>query len=295
LPRLASMERKWKNIHEQFELSYITSVLLLVVFRMILFFHWMTYVHYQVPAICSHFYAMDRSWLQRFRGVQLPHNTVFKKYTANLYLACGLCIGAGYYTPIGVYVIPELLLTAFIGLMGLIFLLYCFTTLLRLMMYKQYESFLYHGKLRELEEYMELKRLPALLQKKVLLFLKYEFNGGYFNEPLILSTINEQMKQDINMHRCRKLVANVPVFGDMPVALLNNIVFSLTRVLYMPGETVVRSGEPLTRMYLICSGTVAVMNWAGKEIAHLKDGAFYGEAALAASTRSRSRRVSALK
>lgn len=122
------------------------------------------------------------------------------------------------------------------ALMGLIFLLYCFTTLLRLMMYKQYESFLYHGKLRELEKYMELKRLPGLLQKKVLLFLKYEFNGGYFNEPLILSTINEQMKQDINMHCCRKLVANVPVFSDMPVALLNTIVFSLNRVLYMPGE-----------------------------------------------------------
>lgn len=34
-------------------------------------------------------------------------------------------------------------------------------------------------------------------------------------------------------------------------------------------QTVVRSGEPLTRMYLICSGTVAVMNWAGKEVSVL--------------------------
>ncbi|XP_068626375.1 potassium/sodium hyperpolarization-activated cyclic nucleotide-gated channel 1-like [Battus philenor] len=280
LPRLKSMERKWLNIQKQFELSYVTTVLISVLFRTVLFYHWMTYFHYQVPSICSHFYDMDRNWVKRFRGVRMPYNTVFKKYTANLYLACGLCIGAGYYTPIGVYVIPELLLTSFMGIMGLVFFIYCFTTVLRLVMYKQHESFLFYGKLRELEEYMSLKRLPKLLRKKIVLFLNYQFNGGYYNEELILKTINEQIKQDINMHCCKKLLDNVPIFNDMPIALMNTVIFSLTRVLYMPGETVVKGEEPLSCMYLICSGTVAVMNRTGKEIAHLRDGAFYGELTL---------------
>lgn len=104
------------------------------------------------------------------------------------------------------------------------------------MVYKYSGSCLYNGRLKELHAYFRFKRLPRSLQQKIQLFLNYNFNGHYFNESSILNTINEPMKQEINMHCCKRLVVNVPLFQDMPIALINTIIFSLTQVLYMPGE-----------------------------------------------------------
>ncbi|CAH2050962.1 unnamed protein product, partial [Iphiclides podalirius] len=227
LPRLRPMQQKWVNLRKQLDLSYIATALLTVFFRTVLFFHWMTYIHYQVPLLCLGMHDTDTEWMKRFRSVWLPYESVLRKYTANLYLTCGLCIGAGYYTPVTVNIVPELLLTSFMGIVGLFFFVYCFTTLLRLVIYMQQEAFRYHGRLKELTEYMSLKRLPGPLRRKILLFLDHEFSAGYFNERHIMNTINERIKQDINMHCCKRLVDKVPMFGGMPIALTNTIIFGL--------------------------------------------------------------------
>lgn len=241
LLRTISLAAQWKNVIGQFQLSYINYVALKIVAMMIMFFHWMTYFHYQVPLMCYHMYQLDDSftpWLKRFyitRNEQ-KSTSIFQKYSANFYLVCGLCIGAGYYTPLDTHFIPELLLSSGMELAGLLFLTYSFATLLRLAIYRQFESYCYNGKSKELEEYMLFMRLPKYLQRKIKLFINYKFNEHFFHEEAIKNTINEQIRQDINMHCCKRLVMNVPMFQDMPVALINSIIFSLTQVLYMPGQ-----------------------------------------------------------
>ncbi|XP_049884527.1 uncharacterized protein LOC126379753 [Pectinophora gossypiella] len=97
------------------------------------------------------------------------------------------------------------------------------------------------------------------------------------------------------MFYCKKLVFNVPLFQNMPIALINTIIFSLIQVLYMPGEVVVKYGKPGSSLYLIASGTVAIMNSEGKEVGHLKDGAFFGERALLKPGTPRSATIVALE
>ncbi|KAH9634753.1 hypothetical protein HF086_013613, partial [Spodoptera exigua] len=269
LLRCISLIAQWKNVMGQFQLSYITYVGLKIIIMMIMFFHWLTYIHYQVPILCHHLYEKNGafiSWLKRFHIMRREsEGSLFQKYSTNFYLVCGLCIGAGYYTPLDTHFVPELMLSAGMSLLGLLFLTYVFSALLRLAIYHHFETYCFSGKSRELEEYMVLMRLPKYLKRKIRLFINYKFNEHFFHEEAIKNTINEQIRQDINMHCCQRLVKNVPMFQDMPVALINSIIFSLKQVLYMPGQTVVEFNKPGKCIHLISSGTVAVMDATGRE------------------------------
>ncbi|PZC76467.1 hypothetical protein B5X24_HaOG204529 [Helicoverpa armigera] len=271
LLRCQSLGAQWKNVIGQLQLTYINYVALKILAMLIMFFHWMTYIHYQVPILCYHVYEKDVafiSWLKHFNIMRNKQSasSLFQKYSTNFYLVCGLCIGAGYYTPLDTHFIPELMMSSSMGLIGLMFLTYAVSALLRLAIYRQYETYCFSGKAKELAEYMEFMRLPKYLQRKVRLFINYKFNEHFFHEDAIRNTINEQIRQDINMHCCQRLVMNVPMFQDMPVALINSIIFSLRQVLYMPGQTVVEFNKPGDSIHLISSGTVAVMDATGREV-----------------------------
>lgn len=112
-----------------------------------------------------------------------------------------------------------------------------FSAIFRLIFYHQSESNVYNGRLKELQTYLNIhRRIPVHLRHRIKLYVDYKYNGHLFNEDAIMETINEQIRQEINMFSCKKLVVNVPLFKDMPLALINTIIFSLTKVLYMPGE-----------------------------------------------------------
>lgn len=237
--KLVTMAKEWTNLLDQLGLSYVKKQVLTVLLNVVLFFHWMTFIHYQVPAFTVHYYPAEereKVWQKRFEVINIEQSSALQKYMANLLLVCGLCIGAGYFSQVDEHIISELLLTSCIGLIGLVFMTYSFTILLRLAMYRQFNTNIFNGRMNELNKSMMFKRLPQFLQKKIHLYINYKFNGQFYNEESILNTINEQIKQDINMFSCKQLVMNVPLFQDMPIALINAIIFSLTQALYMPGE-----------------------------------------------------------
>lgn len=236
--RLGRLSEQWKNLLEQLQLTYIRKVVLTVSIQVLLFFHWMTYIHYQVPALYVNFDKIDNvaTWLDRSKVINIKQNSIFQMYTTNMLLACALCIGAGYYSPVDKHLIPQMVLTTIMSLGGLLFLTYSLTTLLRLMIYRHFESYLFNGRCKELQEFMTRRRLPSILQRKVQLFINYKFGGHYFNEKYIMNTINEQIKHEINMYSCKELIMNVPLFQDLPVALINTIIFCMKQILFMPGE-----------------------------------------------------------
>jgi hyperpolarization activated cyclic nucleotide-gated potassium channel 2 len=227
------METKWTNFYQQIGMSYVISVGITVVLRVILFFHWMTFIYYQIPQFGMLDYN-NSTWLKHVH--KLENEPMVIRYKSCLFYVCGLIIGAGYQKPKDEYLVVELIANSILAIIGLVFLLYSFTTLLRLAIYNRYEIFLYNGWLKELQEYMIFKQLPHSLQRKIQLFINSKYSEHYYNERSIMNTINEQIKQDINMHCCKRLVLNVPLFQDLPLPLMNAIVFSLKQVFYMPGE-----------------------------------------------------------
>lgn len=103
LPRLVTLKEKWETAYEQMELSYLSTAAIGVVVRVLLFFHWLTYIHYQVPVFCSRISKEDHVWSNRSKSYNIPYD--FHGYTTNLYWVVGLCIGAGYYRPVDEFLI----------------------------------------------------------------------------------------------------------------------------------------------------------------------------------------------
>ncbi|KAJ8947269.1 hypothetical protein NQ318_014165 [Aromia moschata] len=99
-------------------------------------------------------------------------------------------------------------------------------------------------------------------------------------ENEILATISEQLRQEMNLHACRKLVENVIFFRNLPLNLLVRIISCLQIELYLVNDVIIRANTPGASMYFISTGTVAVYTKSGKEICHLEDGAHFGEVAL---------------
>ncbi|KAI4467169.1 i[[h]] channel isoform e [Holotrichia oblita] len=133
---------------------------------------------------------------------------------------------------------------------------------------------------RELTEYMRHKQLPVALQNRLLEYYEFKFQKSYFRESEILNVISGQLKQDLLMHSCRKLVEHVGFFQNLPTPLILRIVSALTIEVYMVNDVIVKIGTPGICMYFIASGCVAIYTRNGYEVSHLEDGEYFGEYSL---------------
>ncbi|KMR01417.1 potassium sodium hyperpolarization-activated cyclic nucleotide-gated channel 1-like protein [Lasius niger] len=132
----------------------------------------------------------------------------------------------------------------------------------------------------QLKQYMKYRQLPYPTQHRIIAYYEFCFQQRYFREIEILNTLSTYMRQEINMHACRKLVENVTFFNNLPLSLLTRIVAILKAEIFLTNDVIVRANQLGDCMYFIASGTVAIYSNTGKEICHLEDGAYFGEIAL---------------
>lgn len=138
----------------------------------------------------------------------------------------------------------------------------------------------YQSTMAQLRQYMRHKHLPYHTQTRITEYYEFHFQRRYFRESEIMQTLSSQMRHEINMHSCRKLVENVTFFNNLPLSLLGRIVGLLKSEIFLTNDVIVRANQPGDCMYFIATGTVAIYTNSGKEVCHLEDGAHFGEVAL---------------
>jgi small-conductance mechanosensitive channel/CRP-like cAMP-binding protein len=75
-----------------------------------------------------------------------------------------------------------------------------------------------------------------------------------------------------------RLLAHVDLFSSMPAELRHEIAAAAPCVTFGAGETIVRQGEPGQSMFLIASGSVAVVVEPSRdEVARIEQGGYFGE------------------
>ena len=101
-----------------------------------------------------------------------------------------------------------------------------------------------------------------------------------------LTELNEdraQRKQDEEYARRVDALSRVDVFRALDARSVDRLARRLRRVVFGPGETILRQGDPGDSLYVVRGGKVAVqigVLGASKEIATLTDGQFFGEMSL---------------
>ncbi|XP_026327120.1 potassium/sodium hyperpolarization-activated cyclic nucleotide-gated channel 3-like [Hyposmocoma kahamanoa] len=147
---------------------------------------------------------------------------------------------------------------------------------------------------KQVQTFMELRKFPPRLKKKILKFYAIRFQSHFFVESRIIACMSGQLREDILMHSGRQLISDVEFLKTLPRQLHLQIGMKLGIVIFIAGDIILKINTSGDCMYFIDRGTVAIYSESGKEVCHLHDGDFFGEIALVMKHRFRTASVVAV-
>ncbi|KAL2716264.1 potassium/sodium hyperpolarization-activated cyclic nucleotide-gated channel 1-like [Vespula squamosa] len=252
----------------------------IIFFWLIIFLHWLTCIFWLVPIATTSMkqpvYPRADSWIHY---TDFWYKSKEKQYFYSLLLTIGNCLRSGFLKN-DQRNLPDLYVVIIAQIMGALFSCYIIAKLMEYMQGTQSSKFRYQSAICQLKQYMKHKQLPRHIQYRIINYYEFRFQRLYFRESSIMYKLSLQLRQEIIMHSCRKLVENVNFFHNLPFSILNRIIALLKSEIFLTNDVIVRANELGNCMYFIGSGTVAVYTTFGKEICHLEDGAYFGEIAL---------------
>ncbi|RLU22254.1 hypothetical protein DMN91_004532 [Ooceraea biroi] len=278
--RVFSLNFYMSKIADEYDISLATYEICVIVFWILLALHWQSCLYWLVPITTTSFYwpgrPADNFWLHEFG---LWEQSKVKQYLSCLVRAVSVFLSAGYLRSK-----PEteedLTLVVILQVLGIL-TIWILTARVKLFFKGVNSSRIrYQGNIAELKQYMRTRQLSHSQQSRIVSYYEFRFQRQYFRETEILNTLSGQMRQEIRMHACRKLVENVTFFNNLPLSLLSRIVALLKSEIFLTNDVIVRANQLGDCMYFIATGTVAIYTSSGKEVCHLEDGAHFGEIAL---------------
>ncbi|MBT8202008.1 MAG: cyclic nucleotide-binding domain-containing protein [Acidimicrobiia bacterium] len=140
------------------------------------------------------------------------------------------------------------------------------------------------GRIETVSSFLRDRQVPRHLQAQVRNYYNYIWESRMGDQTELLEDLPESLRVEIALHLNRHIFAKVPLFAGAGEALIQQLALNLQPSVAIPGEPVVRVGEPGHRMYFINKGSVDVLAADGSSVvATLADGAFFGEFALLTS------------
>nr|CAI5841492.1 unnamed protein product [Callosobruchus analis] len=136
----------------------------------------------------------------------------------------------------------------------------------------------------QLEAYIDQKKFPSELRNKLLDYYNFKYQRKFINEQKILGLLSDNLKRDVKTHICKKLIKSISIFNTLREYDMDDFVSKLIPQIYLPMETIIKSGTMADGAYILSSGTVAMFTHSGKETYHLHDGAMFGEISLVVRT-----------
>ncbi|KAK9875847.1 hypothetical protein WA026_009634 [Henosepilachna vigintioctopunctata] len=127
-------------------------------------------------------------------------------------------------------------------------------------------------------QYARCRKLPRDIYKRMKVYYEYKYQKRFFKEETILATLPAHLQNEVILFSCRNILAKVHLFKGMPKGILGSILGYIKREIYLPNDVVIRYGEPLTKMYWVSFGTLAVYYGPNSvEILHFEDGDHFGD------------------
>ncbi|RVE44319.1 hypothetical protein evm_011043 [Chilo suppressalis] len=265
--------------------SYIHYSSIHVVVMFLLSLHWCSCILYACPVLgfywygeMPHGYAVFLTWHDP-NNQNISEHTISTRYEMGTFITLASFFGCGY--AMFLRKKPEEIVVHTVVLVyTALFMLYLLVFLIKLCL-SQFRSLTkYHELINQIKEYIRHRQFPVELQKRVLAFYYYTFQGTYFREEVVFGSLSEQLRNEMVLHTCHKLVHKVALFEGLPASVVGSILGCLTHEVYLPNDPVLRAGDVGDCMYFIDTGTVAVYSLKGVEVCHLHDGAHFGVVAL---------------
>ncbi|KAI8436596.1 hypothetical protein MSG28_010119 [Choristoneura fumiferana] len=145
----------------------------------------------------------------------------------------------------------------------------------------------YYMMSRQVEAYMNNRRFPPRIKKKVLKFYAIRFQSHFFVESRMMACVSGQLRNDMVMYTGRQLVRELFFLKQLPRLLLMEITLRFKLVIFIEGDIIFKIHTIGDEIYFIHKGTVAIYSESGREVCHLEDGEYFGGIALVMKHRLR--------
>ncbi|XP_011298925.1 potassium/sodium hyperpolarization-activated cyclic nucleotide-gated channel 1-like [Fopius arisanus] len=280
--RIFSTRTYLKRVAEAYDVPPSLSSIFTFIPLFLISIHWLACISWIIPVACISLTAIEHpdesssSWIFT-HGLWNTDDQV--KYTSSLMRAVTILTRSGFLSkePLAD---EDQYIAMIIQILGTVTLCYVVSQVMLMFKGGNSSKLKYQATVAQLKQYMHHKQLEKNVQKRFLTYYKFRYQQHFFRESEILNTLSSQVKLEIGMYLCRKLVENVTFFNNLPVSLLTRIVAQLKSEIFLTNDVIVRAGQIGDCMYFIATGTVAIYTDSGREICHLEDGAHFGEIAL---------------
>ncbi|XP_078697615.1 potassium/sodium hyperpolarization-activated cyclic nucleotide-gated channel 2-like isoform X2 [Branchiostoma floridae x Branchiostoma belcheri] len=286
LSRLVRYVRQWEEMLTFKIFNFASAVIRIfnLICMMLLIGHWNGCLQFLVPMLQD---FPEDCWVTKN---ELKDAHWATQYTWALFKAMShmLCIGYGKRP-------PESITDLWLTMVSMISGATCFalfighaTNLIQSMDTSRRQ---YQEKFKQVEEYMQYRKLPVHLRTRIQDYYEYRYQGKVFDEDNILEELSIPLREEVINYNCRSLVKAVPFFANANPEFVTDVVTKLKYEVFQPDDFIIREGTFGDKMYFILGGTVDVLTADGEVVTTLQDGAYFGEICLL----TRERRMASIR
>lgn len=215
-----------RNLQTNFLDSTYTSRFFRHFFALVIFIHWLACLRFLITRWIrgdDEELISSVSWVQSMTFlVKYPH----ERYIMSLYNV--LSAATTYSSGIALsYAHEDIIFIMVLYLVGYILKMIITSKILLLMRNTNASKLKYQTLLQQLKEFMRHKQLPSVIRNRLLDYYEFKFQKNFYKEDAILNTLSTQLRQEIILYSCRRLVVSVPFFYNIPNSLLVRIVSTL--------------------------------------------------------------------
>ena len=136
----------------------------------------------------------------------------------------------------------------------------------------------YVEKMGAVTSYMKQRSFPKALRLRVKRYYKnYYQQKTALDESVILSELSTFLRREVAMFLLSDIMYKIPFFKGRDPDVLAKVLTILKPVAVTPGDSITELGEPGSEMFIVCSGTLSVVDEAGAPQCLLGKGSFFGE------------------
>ncbi|KAH0629256.1 hypothetical protein JD844_011193 [Phrynosoma platyrhinos] len=119
--------------------------------------------------------------------------------------------------------------------------------------------FLYHSRTRDLRDYIRIHRIPPPLKQRMLEYFQATWSASNgIDTRELLQSLPDELRADIALHLHKDLL-QLPLFEGASRGCRRSLSLSVRTSFCTPGEYLIRQGDALQALYLVCSGSMEVL------------------------------------
>uniref|UniRef100_A0A6J0SRE1 Voltage-gated inwardly rectifying potassium channel KCNH3 n=1 Tax=Pogona vitticeps TaxID=103695 RepID=A0A6J0SRE1_9SAUR len=119
--------------------------------------------------------------------------------------------------------------------------------------------FLYHSRTRDLHDYIRIHRIPPPLKQRMLEYFQATWSASNgIDTRELLQSLPDELRADIALHLHKDLL-QLPLFEGASRGCRRSLSLGVRTSFCTPGEYLIRQGDALQALYLVCSGSMEVL------------------------------------